>query len=131
MSRHKMMHNLDLDEGLAPSPALLSLPLPALTPPLELYDDYDDEPEMSSEDRAQLSAALRTTRSRLPASLPAIPDREIEDLLWDSYYDVEKTVNHLVKKYTPKVPGAKKGRLRPYVVGFKLWGARFEQGSEG
>lgn len=66
---------------------------------------------MSASDKAQMAASLRSVRAILENNIPGLSDADIEALLWDYYFDVDKTVNYLIKKNTPKEPAtAKKGR---------------------
>ncbi|GAA5943784.1 uncharacterized protein JCM15063_006492 [Sporobolomyces koalae] len=82
MSRHRAVKNLDLDDELDDG----------------AFDegDYYDE-DMTSEQQAQMSDALRQVLQVLgPASQSGISDKEIRDSLWDSYFDVQGTVEHFL-----------------------------------
>ena len=59
------------------------------------YDDYDDGDDvMTDHDREQLTAGTRKVREALDTTFPA-SDKEIQDALWEYYYDVGKSVTYL------------------------------------
>ncbi|KAK9474028.1 P-loop containing nucleoside triphosphate hydrolase protein [Dipodascopsis tothii] len=66
----------------------------------DFYDenaDYGEDEELSAEDQAQLDAAVAAVKQRT-ASL-GVPDSVVRDVVWDSYYDVAKSVKILEDKY--------------------------------
>ncbi|MCJ1312271.1 Hsp70 suppressor, GTPase facilitates ribosomal subunit dissociation [Agyrium rufum] len=90
MSRHKLVKTLDLDNEL------------------DDYDggeeyDYDGTgqggDEMSPEDRERMRIATAETFSILGPDVP-VTEKEVQDSLWYYYYDVQKTVDYLLKKTT-------------------------------
>ncbi|KAI9847463.1 MAG: Hsp70 suppressor, GTPase facilitates ribosomal subunit dissociation [Sclerophora amabilis] len=82
MSRHRIVHNLDLDDELAD------------------YDggeDYEDDAgeELGEEEAEHLKNCTATVREALKDEIPNIGDKEIQDSLWHYYYDVDKSVKWL------------------------------------
>ncbi|EER41538.1 elongation factor Tu [Histoplasma capsulatum H143] len=69
-------------------------------------DDDNDSNDMTPEDREQMQQGSAQVRQLLDTDTPPIPasDEEIWEALWYYYYDVEKAVGFLRKKYTPKTP---------------------------
>ncbi|EFR04974.1 elongation factor 1-alpha 3 [Nannizzia gypsea CBS 118893] len=72
-------------------------------------DDLDDEldgndDELSPEDREQMRLATIEVQQLLRSQIPAIEATEddIWETLWHYYYDVDKSVDYLTKKYRPK-----------------------------
>ncbi|KAL1960364.1 hypothetical protein VTO42DRAFT_8324 [Malbranchea cinnamomea] len=67
-------------------------------------DDYhDDEDELTPEDREQMRLGSIEVRQLLQSEIPPVPatDEEIWEALWHYYYDVDKSVAYLRKKYRP------------------------------
>ena len=69
------------------------------------YDDYDEDEEyydqeatgdneLSPEDQEQLRQGTVKVRQALGPGFPA-SDKEIQDALWNYYYDVSKSVSYL------------------------------------
>lgn len=60
------------------------------------YDDYDEDEqqdELSSEDKEQLRLGTIEVRKQLgPAFDMFVGDTEIQDALWNYYYDISKSV---------------------------------------
>ncbi|CAD6903288.1 unnamed protein product [Tilletia controversa] len=83
MSRHRAVRNLDLDEELADDHA---------------YDHTDDPYEdITDQERNDLNNALAGVIEVLgPSQSSGFTDREIKDVLWDSYFDVQSTVAHFL-----------------------------------
>ncbi|KAK1073932.1 hypothetical protein LTR74_001489 [Friedmanniomyces endolithicus] len=73
----------------------------------ELYDDdgeYGEEPEIySQEDRANFAALIPVVRAELEEVGLQASDKEIQDGLWNYYWDVAKAVTYLKNSRTPKV----------------------------
>ncbi|KAG5300164.1 elongation factor Tu GTP binding domain-containing protein [Histoplasma capsulatum G186AR] len=69
-------------------------------------DDDNDSNDMTPEDREQMQQGSAQVRQLLDTDTPPVPasDEEIWEALWYYYYDVEKVVGFLRKKYTPKTP---------------------------
>ena len=64
-------------------------------------DEYQEDGELSAEDREQLRLATIKVRQQL-GSTYNIPEKAIHDALWNYYYDVGKTISYL-KGETPGV----------------------------
>lgn len=66
----------------------------------DYYDDnYDGEQEeLSAEDQEQLRVGTIEVRKALGPVYQA-SDKEIQDSLWNTYYDVGKTVNFIKSKH--------------------------------
>ncbi|KAL7269851.1 hypothetical protein RUND412_007465 [Rhizina undulata] len=90
MSRHKLVRNLDLSEELAD------------------YDEYDDDDELNEEDERALAEGLKTAREILGSDIKGLTDDVIKESLWYYYFDVAKTINYLLNKYTKPAPAPKK-----------------------
>ncbi|ODH49558.1 translation elongation factor Tu [Paracoccidioides brasiliensis] len=80
------------------------------------YDDYSTAPgtgpghnDMTPEDREEMRQCTVLVRELLDADIPPVPasDEEIWEALWYYYFDIEKAVGWLRRKYTPKTPKAK------------------------
>ncbi|KAJ1657593.1 hypothetical protein IWQ61_003025, partial [Dispira simplex] len=75
MSRHRHIRNIDLED-------------------VDYEEDYPDESpedEMTDEDYAQLQSGLRAVRDVVGDDAP-VTDKEIRDMLWETYYDTEQTI---------------------------------------
>jgi len=105
MSRHKLVKNLDLDDEL------------------DDFDGgedyaYDGEEagfmfeELSEEDQENMRAGTTAIRSELPSTISYITDKVIQEALWFYYYDIEKSVEYLVKTCQPKVKVQKKKKVQ-------------------
>lgn len=65
------------------------------------YDNYDEgEEQLTQEDREQLQVGTIQVRESLGPSFPAT-DKEIQEALWNYYYDVGKSVTYLKSKDDP------------------------------
>jgi elongation factor 1 alpha-like protein len=64
-----------------------------------------------------MSAGTTAVKSELPGGFSHVTDKQIYDALWFYYYDIQKSVDYLVKTYGPKLKAQKKkkaqGRLSP------------------
>ncbi|RPB29514.1 hypothetical protein L211DRAFT_799898 [Terfezia boudieri ATCC MYA-4762] len=90
MSRHQAIRNLDLNEELADYEYE--------------YNEYSDEGEqMSQEDKVQMAAALAQVKATI-GEVPGCSNKAIEDILWDYYYDVPKTIHYILDTYRPATP---------------------------
>ncbi|GJN90750.1 hypothetical protein Rhopal_003764-T1 [Rhodotorula paludigena] len=90
MSRHRAVKNIDLAD--------------------ELDDDYGDEDyyaDMTSEQQAQMAQAFSAVQAVLGTESP-ISDKAIRDALWDSYFDVDGTIAHLLDEQHKKEVRRKK-----------------------
>ncbi|SNX86238.1 related to translation elongation factor HBS1 protein [Melanopsichium pennsylvanicum] len=95
MSRHRAVRNLDLDEELAED------------------DYYDEDPydNLSPEDHDSMTEAYSQTLDVLgPISSNGFTEREIKDILWDAYFDVDSAVTQLVEEKSRREAKAEKER---------------------
>ncbi|KAI9310074.1 hypothetical protein BX666DRAFT_1882675 [Dichotomocladium elegans] len=90
MSRHRNVRNLDIN-GREKCYDVLDED--------DYYDEYDDEAldegDLNEEDRAQLEDGLVHVRNIVGNDIP-VSDAEIKELLWDSYFDRDKTVEDVL-----------------------------------
>ncbi|CRK38328.1 hypothetical protein BN1708_007717 [Verticillium longisporum] len=90
MSRHQAVRNLDYEEVL------------------DEYDADDGElgaDQLTPEDRDALAKGAEQVRETLGSAAGSLTTQKIHDALWYYYYDIEKTVDYLLKKYiTPPTP---------------------------
>ncbi|KAF9519272.1 hypothetical protein BS47DRAFT_85531 [Hydnum rufescens UP504] len=104
MSRHRFIRNLDLAEEMS-------------SDPISSDDDIDDKrppenyPGITPTQRAQMESGLVHVRSLLGAS-NSITDRDIRESLWDTYFDVEGTVEWLLEKREEGAEAAQKGKIK-------------------
>ncbi|GAA5940527.1 hypothetical protein JCM10213_001133 [Rhodosporidiobolus nylandii] len=92
MSRHRAVKNLDLADELDDGG----------------YSDGEDYyADMTSEQQEQMAAAFSQVQAVLGPDFPS-SDRSIRDALWDSYFDVEGTVAHLLDEQHKKEQRKKK-----------------------
>lgn len=71
------------------------------------YDDYDEgADELSPEDQEQLRKGTVQVKQSLGLQYQ-VSDKEIQDALWNYYYDVEKTVALIKSKHKPKAAAVK------------------------
>ncbi|POG57759.1 hypothetical protein GLOIN_2v1737167 [Rhizophagus irregularis DAOM 181602=DAOM 197198] len=60
------------------------------------YDDYDDENyEMTPEDKAQMDKGKMFVRNVI-GQVEGISDKDIENALWNYYYNTEDTIAYLL-----------------------------------
>ncbi|KAF2439342.1 hypothetical protein P171DRAFT_436039 [Karstenula rhodostoma CBS 690.94] len=77
----------------------------------DIYDDYSEEEYAgdgegegtSEEDKEQMAAGVIKVREALGSEYK-VKEAEIQDALWNYYYDVGKSVTFLKNKYAPKAP---------------------------
>lgn len=86
MSRHRAVRNLDLDEEMAD-------------------DDYgsgaEEDPyeSITAEERANLDEAMATLASVLgPSPQNGFTEREMQDQLWEAYFDVDQAATALIEE---------------------------------
>ncbi|GAA5854346.1 hypothetical protein JCM8547_001788 [Rhodosporidiobolus lusitaniae] len=92
MSRHRIVKNLDLADELDDGG----------------YDSGEDyAADMTSEQQEQMAAALSAVQAVLGVDGP-ISDRQMRDALWDSYFDVNGTIAHLLDEQHKKEQRKKK-----------------------
>ncbi|KAL5433453.1 hypothetical protein PMIN07_009789 [Paraphaeosphaeria minitans] len=78
----------------------------------DMYDDYSEEEYvgdgeaegMSEEDKEQMVAGMVKVREALGSEYNKVKEVDIQDALWNYYYDVGKSVTFLKNKYAPKAP---------------------------
>lgn len=97
MSRHKLIKNMDLDDELGDFDGG------------EDYDyDGEDEgaEELSEEDQENMRVGTIAIRAELPQTATHITEKQIQEALWNYYYDIEQSVGHLISTYgrAPKAP---------------------------
>lgn len=78
----------------------------------EDYDDYDEygeggEDELSPEDQKKMQELTTKVREELGPDM-SVPERQIQDLLWNYYWDVPRTVAELKTYAKPKEKKKKK-----------------------
>ncbi|KAI8189486.1 HBS1-like protein [Colletotrichum sp. SAR11_239] len=91
MSRHQAVRNLDYEEVLDEYDA----------------DDYEDENEgeqLSAEDRQAMAEGTQFVRSSLGSDADKVTTQQIQDALWHYFYDIEKSVSYLKKKFIDPPP---------------------------
>ncbi|EST09005.1 Translation elongation factor EFTu/EF1A, domain 2 [Kalmanozyma brasiliensis GHG001] len=97
MSRHRAVRNLDLDEELAED------------------DYYDEDPydNLSPEDNDAMAEAYAQTLDVLgPIGSNGFTEREVKDILWDAYFDVDSAVTQLVEEKSRREAKAEKDRQK-------------------
>ncbi|KAI4117653.1 MAG: hypothetical protein LQ345_002152 [Seirophora villosa] len=99
MSRHKLIKTMDLDDELDDFDGA------------DYDDGFDASDELTADDKVRLREGVAQVRAVLGPSI-SVNDKDIEDSLWHYYYDVDKTVNYLLRKHHyPMIPdAAEKGR---------------------
>ncbi|KAG8749203.1 Hsp70 suppressor, GTPase facilitates ribosomal subunit dissociation [Ceratobasidium sp. 428] len=94
MSRHRDVRNLNIQDELAED---------------DLSDNYDEEDEMTTEQKDQMVSGLVRVRSVLgDEDESGIKDKQIKDALWDSYFDVEGTISWLLDQRVKQAAAATK-----------------------
>ncbi|GAA5863186.1 hypothetical protein JCM3774_000803 [Rhodotorula dairenensis] len=86
MSRHRAVKNLDLADELDDGA-------------FDANDSYYED--MTSEQQAQMTEAFAQVQAVLGTDSP-ISDNQIRDALWDSYFDVDGTIAHLLDEQHKK-----------------------------
>ncbi|KAG9102066.1 Hsp70 suppressor, GTPase facilitates ribosomal subunit dissociation [Ceratobasidium sp. UAMH 11750] len=99
MSRHRDVRNLNIHDELAQD---------------DLSDDYDEEDEMTAEQKDRMATGLVQVRSVLgDEDESGIKDKQIKDALWDSYFDVEGTISWLLDQRAKQAATAAKKASDP------------------
>ncbi|CAG8709218.1 4391_t:CDS:10, partial [Acaulospora morrowiae] len=62
------------------------------------YEENDDRDTMTEEQKVQMREGKRKVRAII-GQQENITDKEIEDTLWDYYFDTEETIVHLLEKH--------------------------------
>ncbi|KAJ0168273.1 HBS1-like protein [Colletotrichum tanaceti] len=93
MSRHQAVRNLDYDEALDEYEG-------------EDFDDENEADQLSPEDRDAMNVGTATVQSALGPDADKVTAQQIQDALWYYYYDIDKTVSYLQKKFVapPQAP---------------------------
>ena len=76
MSRHRFIKNLDLDDELD-----------------DFEGEEDNDADYDPNEDPQMRESLAQARTVLESDFT---DREIQESLWHTYYDVDKTVDYLL-----------------------------------
>ncbi|OHW99103.1 elongation factor 1-alpha [Colletotrichum incanum] len=93
MSRHQAVRNLDYDEALDEYEG----------------DDFEENEadQLSPEDREAMNVGTATVQSALGPDADKVTVQQIQDSLWYYYYDIDKTVSYLQKKFIAPPPAPK------------------------
>ncbi|CAE6456589.1 unnamed protein product [Rhizoctonia solani] len=94
MSRHRDVRNLNIHDELAED---------------DIEDTYDEDEEMTDEQKDQMATGLAQVRSVLgDKDESGIDDKQIKDALWDSYFDVQGTISWLLDQRAKQAAAAAK-----------------------
>ncbi|KAF0321708.1 elongation factor tu gtp binding domain protein [Colletotrichum asianum] len=108
MSRHQAVRNLDYEEVLDEYDA----------------DDYEDENEgeqLSAEDRQAMAEGTQFVRSSLGSDADKVTTQQIQDALWHYFYDIEKSVSYLKKKFIDPPPKQEPKKTKDDGMGLWSW----------
>ncbi|CAI0651041.1 unnamed protein product [Colletotrichum noveboracense] len=108
MSRHQAVRNLDYEEVLDEYDA----------------DDYEDENEgeqLSAEDRQAMAEGTQFVRSSLGSDADKVTTQQIQDALWHYFYDIEKSVSYLKKKFIDPPPKQESKKTKDDGMGLWSW----------
>ncbi|KAF4841852.1 HBS1-like protein [Colletotrichum siamense] len=108
MSRHQAVRNLDYEEVLDEYDA----------------DDYEDENEgeqLSAEDRQAMAEGTQFVRSSLGSDADRVTTQQIQDALWHYFYDIEKSVSYLKKKFIDPPPKQEPKKTKDDGMGLWSW----------
>lgn len=94
MSRHQAVRNLDYEEALDEFEG-------------EDYEEEGEADQLSAEDREAMAMGTATVQSTLGADADKVTVQQIQESLWHYYYDIEKTVSYLQKKFIAPPPPPK------------------------
>lgn len=64
-------------------------------------DGYGDDQDLSAEDQAAMGHGTSEVKKVLGPDARKVTTRQIQDALWDFYYDVDKAVSYLRKTFIP------------------------------
>ena len=76
--------------------------------------------ELSEEDKENLRLGTIQVREVLQESAARITDKEIQESLWHTYYDVNKTVGFLLNKIEAKIKKEQKAAGKKATGGFGI-----------
>ncbi|QRW19182.1 Elongation factor Tu GTP binding domain [Rhizoctonia solani] len=75
----------------------------------DVSDTYDEDEEMTNEQKDQMAVGLAQVRSVLgEKDASGVDDKQIKDALWDSYFDVEGTISWLLDQRAKEAAAAAK-----------------------
>ncbi|KAK8053508.1 P-loop containing nucleoside triphosphate hydrolase protein [Apiospora saccharicola] len=92
MSRHQAYRNYDYENDLDE---------------FDGQEAYEEEEELSPEDKAQMEAGTAQVRDALGPQTSKVTTAQIQDALWHYFYDIDKTVAYLVTKHIASPKAAK------------------------
>ncbi|GJC96545.1 elongation factor Tu GTP binding domain-containing protein [Colletotrichum higginsianum] len=107
MSRHQAVRNLDYDEALDEYEG-------------EDFDDENEADQLNPEDRDAMNVGTATVQSALGPDADKVTAQQIQDALWYYYYDIDKTVSYLQKKFIAPPPAPKQEPKKAKDDGFGL-----------
>ncbi|KAG8716321.1 Hsp70 suppressor, GTPase facilitates ribosomal subunit dissociation [Ceratobasidium sp. 423] len=94
MSRHRDVRNMNIRDELAED---------------DVSDTYDEDEEMTGEQKDQMATGLAQVRSVLgDKDESGIDDKQIKDALWEYYFDVEQTISWLLDQRAKQAAAAAK-----------------------
>lgn len=67
-------------------------------------------------------------REILPKDSVPVSDKQIHDSLYYNYYDIDKTVEYLIKLVTPKTPKITKAEKKKSSGGYSVFFTAIEEG---
>lgn len=75
------------------------------------YDDYDGtDEELSPEDQVAMFEGTAAVKVALGTGASKVTVAQIQEALWNYYYDVDKSVTYLKNKFVSPPPKAEKAR---------------------
>lgn len=73
---------------------------------VDQYDDYEEEDEMSPEDKVAMQKGTAEVQKALGTEASKVTVAQIQEALWHYYYDVDKSVAYLTKTFIAPAPKA-------------------------
>ncbi|KAL7924260.1 hypothetical protein ACQKWADRAFT_287819 [Trichoderma austrokoningii] len=71
---------------------------------VDQYDDFEEEDEMSSEDKVAMAHGTAEVQKALGTEASKVTVAQIQEALWHYYYDVDKSVAYLAKTFIAPAP---------------------------
>lgn len=71
---------------------------------VDKYDEYEEEDELSPEDRAAMNSGTAEVQKALGNDADKVTVTQIQEALWHYYYDVEKSVAYLTRTFIAPAP---------------------------